>query len=58
MRYIMSAIWAILISFAVSYVLVSMGGEAFSVGDSLILAAIFFIATVLLGDGVLKESNE
>jgi len=58
MRYIMTAVWAVLISLAVSYVLTSMGSEPFVVGDALILAAIFFLATVVLGDGILKEKSE
>jgi hypothetical protein len=55
MRYIVSIFWAILISFAISYVLTSMGGEPFVLSDSLILAAFFSVAVFILGDGVLTE---
>ncbi|MED4476297.1 MULTISPECIES: DUF2929 family protein [Bacillaceae] len=57
MRYIASIVWAILISFAISYVLSSMGGEPFVLSHSLILAALFSIAVFILGDVVLKEDN-
>ncbi|MFB4474602.1 DUF2929 family protein [Oceanobacillus caeni] len=57
MRYIASIVWAILISFAISYVLSSMGGEPFVLSHSLILAALFSIAVFILGDVLLKEDN-
>ncbi|MBU8792120.1 YjzD family protein [Oceanobacillus caeni] len=57
MRYIASIFWAVLISFAISYVLSSMGGEPFVLSHSLILAALFSIAVFILGDGILKEDN-
>lgn len=57
MRYIMVAIWSLLISTAVSYVLTSMGGEPFNFVLTLILAGIFTVAIILLGDGVLKGTE-
>jgi hypothetical protein len=53
----MTAIWAVLISFVISYVLSSMAGEPFVLSDTLILAAIFAVAIFLLGDGILKEEK-
>lgn len=58
MRYIMSAVWAVLVSLAVTYVLTSMAGEPFTMEGVLLLAALFFLATVFMGDGVLKEKKE
>lgn len=58
MRYIMVAIWSILIGMVVSYVLTSMANEPFSLATSFILAAVFAICVILLGDVVLKEQNE
>ncbi|HLR51299.1 MAG TPA: YjzD family protein [Candidatus Avamphibacillus sp.] len=58
MRYIMVAIWSILIGTVISYVLTSMANEPFSMTNSLILAAVFAIFVILLGDGALKEQNE
>lgn len=58
MRYIMVAIWSMLISTAVSYVLTSMGGEPFSFLLTLILAGIFTVAIIVLGDGILKGNEE
>lgn len=58
MRYIMVAIWSLLISAALSYVLASMGGEAFNFPLTLGLAAIFIVAIIVLGDGVIKGNEE
>lgn len=58
MNYIMTIIWAILISAAVSYVLLSMAGEPFVFADSLLLAVVLVAAVFTLGAGVLKEKNE
>ncbi len=57
MRYIMTIVWAVLISAAVSYVLTSMGGEPFVLSEALILSAVFVVAAFILGDGVLKEKS-
>lgn len=57
MRYIMTAIWALILSLAVGYVLVSMAGEPLSMQGVLVLAVLLFIAT-LMGDGILKETKE
>jgi len=58
MRYIMTAIWAVLISAVAAYVLTSMAGEPLTIQGILLMAAVFFIATVVLGDGILKENKE
>ncbi|WP_085992749.1 DUF2929 family protein [Oceanobacillus senegalensis] len=55
MRYIVSIIWAVLISGAISYVLTSMGGDPFVLFDMLVLAGILSVATFLLGDGILTD---
>ncbi|OZU90638.1 DUF2929 domain-containing protein [Virgibacillus indicus] len=57
MRYIVTIIWAVLISAVISYVLSSMAGDAFSMPGTLLLAGIFIVATFLLGDGILKEDK-
>ncbi|PWU67741.1 MULTISPECIES: DUF2929 family protein [Gracilibacillus] len=57
MKYIMTIVWAVIISFVIGYVLASMAGETLHVPSVLSLAAIFSIIVILLGDGVLKESN-
>ncbi|WP_327607187.1 DUF2929 family protein [Virgibacillus tibetensis] len=57
MRYIMTIVWAVLISGVISYVLSSMGNEAFSLVNTLVLAAILVVAVVILGEGVLKEED-
>jgi len=53
----MTIIWAVLIGAAVSYVLTSMAGEPFVMSDSLILSAILAVVAIILGDGILRESN-
>ncbi|MBU5468535.1 YjzD family protein [Virgibacillus sp. MSJ-26] len=58
MRYIMVAIWSILIGAVVSYVLTSMANEPFNLTSTFVLAAIFAIFVILMGDVVLKERNE
>ena len=55
MRYIMTIIWSVLIGAAVSYVLTSMGAEAFVLSDALILSGVFAVVAIILGDFVLKE---
>ncbi|MUK90589.1 DUF2929 family protein [Ornithinibacillus sp. L9] len=58
MRYLMTIIWAVLISSTLSYVLSSMAGEPFPVTDTLVLSAIVSIVIFVLGDGVLKVNSE
>lgn len=58
MRYIMVAIWSLLISSAVSYVLTSMVGESFNFTLALGLAGIFAVAIIVLGDGILKGTED
>lgn len=57
MRYLAIVVWAVLISFVVSYVLSSMGNTEFSLPGTFSLAAIFSIAAILLGDVILKEEK-
>lgn len=58
MRYIFTIVWAALISFVLSYVLSSMGGESLDIVATLVMAAVFSIIIFLLGDGVLREKKE
>lgn len=58
MRYIMTAVWAVVISLVVSYVLTSMAGEPIVLTEILLLAALFVIASIVLGEGILKEEKE
>lgn len=53
----MAIIWAFILSLAISYVLTSMGGEPFNITPIFAVAALIFVAVVILGDGVLKESD-
>ncbi|MGX4670110.1 DUF2929 family protein [Cerasibacillus sp. JNUCC 74] len=57
MRYIVTILWSCLIGGVVSYVLSSMGSEPFSLEGTVALAAVFFIAIAVLGDGILKNDN-
>ncbi|WP_100011470.1 DUF2929 family protein [Lentibacillus sediminis] len=56
MKYLMTILWAFLISMAISYVLVSMSGDPFVIQDTLILAGIMSIAVFVLG-GALEQKN-
>ncbi|HLR02797.1 MAG TPA: DUF2929 family protein [Virgibacillus sp.] len=58
LRYIVSIFWAVLISAVISYVLASMADEPFSIAGSLLLAAIFAIGIITLGEGGLKEDKQ
>ncbi|QDP39780.1 DUF2929 family protein [Radiobacillus deserti] len=58
MRIIVSAIWAFLLSFLVTYVLSNMAGESFEIGSVLILAVIFLVAIIALGEGGLRQKSE
>jgi len=57
MRLIMTIIWSILISGAISYVLTSMAGEPFNITFTLIVASFFVVAIFVLGEGALKETE-
>lgn len=57
MRVIMVAIWSVLISAAISYVLTSMAGEAFSLPTVLIVAGVFFVSVLLISEVGLKEEK-
>lgn len=58
MRFIFPIAWALVISGVISYVLASMGSEPFNLLHTLVLAIILCIAVFLLGEGILKESDE
>jgi len=58
MRYIMVVIWSILVGTVVSYVLTSMANEPFDLTSTFVLAAIFAIFVILIGDVGLKEQSE
>ncbi|MBC5636686.1 MULTISPECIES: YjzD family protein [Ornithinibacillus] len=58
MRYIATILWAVLITFVLSYVLSSMGGGSLDLVATLVMAAILSIAIFILGDGLLKEKKE
>lgn len=57
MKYFATIFWAVLIITVVSYVLTSMAGQAFNIGSTLSVAAIFAVAAIVLGEGILKEEN-
>ncbi|MBM7571521.1 DUF2929 family protein [Aquibacillus albus] len=58
MRYLMTIVWALLISFLVSYVLTSMAGETLTFAPIFVVAILFIIVATVIGDGILKESKE
>lgn len=57
MRYIVTIIWAVLISAVISYVLSSMAGDDFNMPGTIAVSAVFIIGIFLLGDGILKEDK-
>lgn len=58
MRYIMVAIWSVLVGAVVSYVLTSMANEPFSLVSTFVLAATFAVFVILLGDVGLREQSD
>lgn len=58
MRYIMTLVWAFLIGLVITYVITSMAGADFSFTYVIVITAVFFLAVVVLGDGLLKEKSE
>ncbi|ENH96170.1 hypothetical protein J416_12192 [Gracilibacillus halophilus YIM-C55.5] len=58
MKYLVTIFWSVLISFLVAYVLSSMAGETFNISGVFALAAVFSIAIIILGDGILDEGHE
>ncbi|WP_249870127.1 DUF2929 family protein [Oceanobacillus saliphilus] len=57
MRYIMTFIWSVLIASAISYVLTSMAGEPFVMGDALVLAVLFTLTAIITGEVILKPEK-
>ena len=58
MRYLATIVWAVLITFVLSYVLSSMGGESLDMVSTLVMAAIFSIIIFILGDGALRNRKK
>lgn len=58
MRFVMVAIWSVLIGAVVSYVLTSMANEPFNLTTSFILSGIFAVIAILLGEVGLREQPE
>ncbi|GAE93598.1 hypothetical protein JCM21714_2696 [Gracilibacillus boraciitolerans JCM 21714] len=57
MKYFATIFWAVIVLTVVSYVLTSMGGQAFNLASAISVAAVFAIAAIVLGDGILKEDE-
>lgn len=57
MRLIMTIIWAVILSFAITYVLTSMANEPFNVTHTLVVASLIVVGVVALSEGALKEDN-
>lgn len=57
MKYVMTLIWSMLLSFIVSYVLSSMAGDPFIITQALVLGGIFFVAIVALGAVIAPEKQ-
>lgn len=57
MRLVMVAIWSVLISAAISYVLTSMAGEAFNLTTVLFVAGLFFLTILVVSEVGLKEDK-
>lgn len=57
MRFIMTIIWAALISGVLSYVLASMAGQAFNLAQAGTLTAFISVAIFLLDAAVLTEQE-
>lgn len=55
MRILWSVVWAFLLSFMISYVLSNMAGQSFDIVQVVVLALIFSVSIIILGEGALKE---
>ncbi|HLS35039.1 MAG TPA: DUF2929 family protein [Bacillota bacterium] len=58
MRFLMVAIWSLLIGLVITYVVTSMAGAPFNLSNVFIIAAVFFVAIAALGEVILKEKEE
>ena len=58
MKYIMTIVWAILISAALTYVLANMAGDSFVLAEAGILATVLAVFIFILGDVVIKSEKE
>lgn len=57
MKYIMTIIWSLLIGAAVSYVLTSMAEDPFSMTQTLVLAGIFAVSIIVMGEFLIKKEE-
>ena len=57
MKYVMTLIWSMLLSFIVSYVLSSMAGDPFILTQAIVLGIIFFLAVIGLGTVVASDKQ-
>ncbi|GAB2533127.1 DUF2929 family protein [Gracilibacillus alcaliphilus] len=57
MKYFATIFWAVVIIVVVAYVLSSMAGQAFNFASAISIAAVFAIAAIVLGEGILKEEK-
>ncbi|HLQ72612.1 MAG TPA: DUF2929 family protein [Bacillota bacterium] len=58
MRFILPIIWAFVISGVISYVLSSMASEPFNITATVAVATLISLAVIILGEGVLKETED
>lgn len=58
MRFVMVAIWSVLVGAVVSYVLTSMANEPFNLTSTFVLSGIFAVIAIFLGEVGLKEKKE
>ncbi|MFD1360176.1 DUF2929 family protein [Lentibacillus salinarum] len=58
MRFLWPLVWAFLISCVISYVLISMAGNEFEFGSTLMATIVITLAVFVLGEGVLKSGRE
>jgi small-conductance mechanosensitive channel len=57
MRYIMTFIWSFLLSSMVTYVIGNMSGTPFEITNALVIAVVFTVVVIILGDGLLKDDE-
>lgn len=58
MRFLMTIVWAALISGVLSYVLTSMANEPFNLNQTIFLAVVMVVIIFLLDVAVLKEQED
>ncbi|MFD1017847.1 YjzD family protein [Thalassobacillus hwangdonensis] len=55
MRFFWTIFWAFLLSFMITYVISNMGGADFTIMQVVVLTVLFSIASVVLGEGLIKD---